>query len=232
MRAARLKGKHRPRQKEENKTMKEKNGSVKDLVKDEKGRLMQLREILVEEIDSAWMNLQSSFEQLRRQHYHRLGELFIQLRLTFQKDKKGDREFGAFCKKHWPKIKDTARKEYIAYRKGLGPVTSASREADLPPLRHVTAPNVSQTNRPGDQYRRIVDHEVKEPESFHVPSTKREQENELILDLAEKIINAGFRVLSVKLHPDKDGGSNEAQRRLNAAKKLLQDALAREELRR
>jgi hypothetical protein len=46
-----------------------------------------------------------------------------------------------------------------------------------------------------NQYRRIVDHEVEEPESFHVPSTKREQENELILDLAEKIINAGFRVL-------------------------------------
>ena len=202
------------------------------LVKDEKGQLMRMRDQLVEEIESAWASLQLSLDQLRRRHYHRLGELLIQLRMTFAEGKQGDREFGAFCEKHGPKIRKNARNEYMEYRRALGPVLATSREVDLPPLRHITQPHVSQVNRPSDQYRRIVDHEVDEPETFSVPRTKREQENELILDLAEKIINAGFKTLAVKLHPDRDGGSNEAMRRLNAAKKLLQDALLREELRR
>jgi hypothetical protein len=204
------------------------------LVKDEKGQLMRMRDQLVEEIESAWASLQLSLDQLRRRHYHRLGELFIQLRMTFDKGRKGDSEFVAFCSKHGPNIKTGARCEYMAYRKKLGPVASFPIENDLPPLRQITDPTAYEKdkNKASDQYRRIVDHEVDEPETFSVPRTKREQENELILDLAEKIINAGFKTLAVKLHPDRDGGSNEAMRRLNAAKKLLQDALLREELRR
>jgi hypothetical protein len=54
-----------------------------------------------------------------------------------------------------------------------------------------------------------------------------ENEAEMVHELASKIINTGFRILSVKMHPDKDGGSNHSMRRLNAAKKLLQDALIR-----
>jgi len=51
-----------------------------------------------------------------------------------------------------------------------------------------------------------------------------------VLDLAAKIVNAGFKVLAVKLHPDKQGGSHDAMRRLNAAKKLLTDGLTRSEI--
>jgi hypothetical protein len=70
-----------------------------------------------------------------------------------------------------------------------------------------------------------------EPAQFEVPRSAREIENELIAELAGKIISAGFRVLSVKMHPDKQGGSNEAQRRLNSAKALLQESLTRQTLR-
>jgi hypothetical protein len=204
------------------------------LAKDEKGNLTRLRDQLMEEIEEAYMGLQVSFEQLRRRHYHKVGELLIQLRMTFEKGGRGDREFTAYCEKHGPNIKKAARCEYMEYRRKLGPVTSSSREDDLPPLRKITSPHSHRrdTNRPADQYRRIVDDEVGEPDRFEIPRTKKEVESDLILDLAEKIINAGFKTLAVKLHPDKDGGSNEAMRRLNAAKKLLEDALFREELRR
>jgi len=207
---------------------------VKTLVKDEKGELMRVRDEIVSEIESAWAGLQTSMEQMRRRHYHRLGELFIQLRMTFEKGRIGDLHFQAFCNNHGPRIEKSSRQEYMLYRKKLGPVTSRSADRDLPPLRRVTAPrhHATDTNRPRDQYRRIVDDEVEKPESFSIPRTKREIENDLILDLAEKIISAGFRVLSVKMHPDKDGGSNEAQKRLSAAKRLLENALQRESLRR
>jgi hypothetical protein len=207
--------------------------TIDKLVKDEKQELARLREQLVDEIDTALAGLQISFEQMRRKWYHVLGEKFIQLRMTFEKGERGNTPFSAFCKKHWPKITPAARSEYITYRKRLGPVSTFAAAKELPPLRRVTEPHHyrADQDRPRDQYRRIVDDEVDKIDQFDVPQTKREVENELIAELAGKIINAGFRVLAVKMHPDKDGGSNEAQRRLNAAKKLLESALLRESLR-
>jgi|SRR5215475_389618 len=209
---------------------------TKTIIKNEKVELTQAREQLVEEIEGAWTNLQTSMEQLKRRHYHRLGELFIQLRMTFSKGEMGDRSFATFCRRQFPGIKDPQRKEYVAYRKQLGPVSAASVEASFPPLRQTTYPrqNAEKVHKERIQaeYGRIVDDEIDEPEVFEVPRSKRDEEAELIQDLAEKIISAGFRVLSLKLHPDKNGGSDDAQRRLNAARKLLQSALLRESLRR
>jgi hypothetical protein len=207
---------------------------TKTLTKDKQGELLRLREQIAIEIEGAWTAMQISMEQVRRRHYHALGELFIQLRMTFDKGRKGDDVFVAYCKKHWPQIGNPQRQEYMIYRKRLGPVTSPSADSDLPPLRRVTKPNQNkrkvQQERDRATYGRIVDEEV-EPEQFEIPRTKREVENELVMELAGKIINAGFRVLSVKLHPDKDGGSNDAMRRLNTAKQILEKALLHQSLR-
>jgi len=202
------------------------------LEQDKQGQLTRLRDEIMEDIETAWAGLQTSMEQLRRRHYYRLGELFIQLRTTFDKGKKGDTAFVAFCRSHGPKIENGARQEYITYRKLLGKVGSRSDGRDLPPLRKITDPagHRKDANRPREQYRRIVNDEVNDPEVFS-GRTRKEDLAQLVIDLAEKIINAGFRVLSVKMHPD-NGGSNEAQKRLGMAKKLLQDALLRESLRR
>jgi hypothetical protein len=205
---------------------------TKTLATDEIGKLKRLREHLAEEIGEAYAALYASMEQIRRRHYYRLGELFIRLRMTFNKGHNGDREFAAFCRKKFPAIKQPAQSEYMTYRKKLGGKVSSSIAAaihraipdHLPPLRRVTEPHVNDVNRPRDQYRRIVDDEVEEPTRFEV---KHENETAMVRELAEKIISAGFRVLSVKMHPDKDGGSNLGMRRLNQAKKLLQDALIR-----
>ena len=96
------------------------------------------------------------------------------------------------------------------------------------PLRHYGT-----GKSPRNTYQRIVNEEVggNNGEPFNAPPrSKREEENDIVLDLAAKIVNAGFKVLAVKLHPDKQGGSHDAMRRLNAAKKLLTDGLTRSEI--
>jgi hypothetical protein len=201
---------------------------MKTLAKNEQGELSRLREAIADEILTASAKLFSSMEQIRRHHYRRLGELFIQLRMTFDKGEKGDREFARHCQKRFPAIKDHSREEYIAYRKRLkGRQPSRDGHVHLPPLRKVTKPDSYKrdTNRPSDQYRRIVDNEVKEVTPFDRSRTPEKAENELVYELAETIVSTGFKVLAVKLHPDKDGGSNDAMRRLNKAKKLLEKAL-------
>jgi hypothetical protein len=194
---------------------------TKTLITDEKGKLQQLREHLVDEIGEANARLFSSMEQVRRHHYHRLGELFIQLRMTFSKSRDGDSEFQSFCQDKFPAIKRPTRDEYVAYRKRLGAVTAA-QIADLPPLRGGGLRNTSHIGTRRERYKNIIDEEIKEPTRFEV---ERENDAEMIQELAEKIINVGFRTLSVKMHPDKNGGTDVGMRRLNAAKKLLQDAL-------
>jgi hypothetical protein len=192
--------------------------------------LVKARNEIIAEIDDLWTQYQTGVEQLERKYRYKMGEQFVLLRRTFAKGHKGDVEFASFCREHWPNISVQQRQEWTAYRKRLGSSPDAS--GDLPP---VSPPRIRKrwrkSARTKSTYKRIVDEEMGEPEQFEVPRTEREVENELVAELAAKIINAGFRVLSVKMHPDKEGGSNEAQRRLNSARTLLQDALTRQALR-
>lgn len=195
--------------------------------------VVKARNELVAEIDDLWTQYQSGVEQVNRKYFHRMGEGFIQLRKTFGKNQTGEREFASFCREHWPNISVAQRLDWTAYRKRLGPASAPDRTGALPPMREPKArTRHKKRERAKSTYRRIVDEEIGEqPEQFEIPRSAREVENELISELAGKIISAGFRVLSARMHPDKAGGSNEAQRRLNAAKTLLQDALTRQTLR-
>lgn len=208
--------------------------NTEQLARDEAGTLARKRDKLAAEIDDAWTGLQRSWEQLRRKWYVEIGRKLIELRDTFPKGKIGTNEFGVFCQEHWPAIGANSRSEYITYAKKHGLLRSFATEDHLPPLRKVTSPRRYKKDRnrsrPGVEYRKIVDEEVKQPQQFEIPRSKTDIENELIEELAQKIISAGFRILSLKMHPDKDGGSNEAQRRLNAAKKMLEKGLQRQSL--
>jgi hypothetical protein len=50
------------------------------------------------------------------------------------------------------------------------------------------------------------------------------KERKLIHDLAEQLIDIGYKVLASQLHPDK-GGSPEAMARLNKVRQLLKEAI-------
>lgn len=51
------------------------------------------------------------------------------------------------------------------------------------------------------------------------------EEDSAIRDLCNRIIDIGYRVLSVELHPDKKGGSEMAMRHLNAARARMREAV-------
>jgi hypothetical protein len=191
---------------------------------------LKARNKLIATIDDLWSHYQAGIQQVNRRYYHRMGEAFMKLRKTFAKGHMGDVEFNAFCKEHWSQISVDQRQSWTTYRKRLGPLDSSRQ---LPTLRtEKEYQKQERRRRIRSSYKQIVDEEMGEtPEHFEIPRSEKDVENELVAELALKIISAGFRVLSVKMHPDREGGSNEAQRRLNSAKTLLQDALSQQALR-
>jgi len=187
------------------------------------------RATICDQIKEALAHMEASFEQVRRQWYATLGERFIQLRKTFESGRKGDYAFAAECRKQFPKISDISRREYTQYRRKLK--TSDVATSDLPPLQKSKRKKPAARRKPPapiyEKIRRVVAEEIPsaEQERFESHRQERETESDLVHALAEKIIAVGFRTLSVTMHPDKNGGSDDAQRRLNAARKLLLDAL-------
>jgi len=206
--------------------------SSKTLVKDEIGTLLRERDNLISKIDDTLARMQVSFEQWKRHYYFELGELFTRLRKMLPKGHKGDVDFSALCKKHWPKIKTRSRQDYMMYFRRLGSSRIAMR--DLPPLQKLADPPTYKRNQNLNterlSYKRILDEEYRDPAHFEIERSKKEIEHDLIIELAEKIVSTGYRTLSIKMHPDKKGGTNEAQRRLNAAKDMLDEALVRQPL--
>lgn len=65
-----------------------------------------------------------------------------------------------------------------------------------------------------------IDVDVEGLSSKEIPDT---EEQGLMRSLMKQIIDSGYRVLALKLHPDK-GGSDEAMRRLNNVRDLLSSA--------
>jgi hypothetical protein len=57
-------------------------------------------------------------------------------------------------------------------------------------------------------------------ETFEAETETQSQEQKLINKMAGEIVNAGYKLMATRLHPDK-GGSEDGMRRLNAAREQL-----------
>jgi hypothetical protein len=79
-----------------------------------------------------------------------------------------------------------------------------------------------QSNAKKAQFTKLLDLEGQE--RFWRRVREQRQERERVRDSALKIIEAGFKLLSMKMHPDK-GGSADAMRRLNEARSQLKGAI-------
>jgi hypothetical protein len=64
-----------------------------------------------------------------------------------------------------------------------------------------------------------------DPEALKRESERAREELSEIRNLAEQIVNAGYKVIASKLHPDVKGGSAHAMKLLNAARDRLRRAL-------
>jgi hypothetical protein len=92
-------------------------------------------------------------------------------------------------------------------------------------FRKKTEPKFRQTIRPPDWHepvKRIIDNAASD--RFFQRIREGKQEDKLVRDLELKIIDAGFKVLSIKLHPDK-GGSADAMRRPTEARTRLKECV-------
>jgi hypothetical protein len=197
-------------------------------------KLTRTRESIATEIEQTLLNFKGSIMELENKFRYKLGGQFRYLRSTFADDKKGSVAFHTYCEERF-EINRTQRRSYMEYHERSGgelPVCAQTDDEppnDLRPFTRLV--HGGRKPEPRKRYTQIVDKETVNRARFDVAIQKREKENQLVIELAQKIISVGYRSLSVKLHPD-SGGSNEAQKRLSAAKKMLQDGLLRESLRR
>ena len=209
---------------------------VETLVVDEAGNAVRKRDILIRNIDDTLAKMQVSFEKWRRHYFYALGEMFTRLRAMLPEGHNGDVDFGRLCAKHWPKVKKRSRQEYVVYykevSKKLGRPRAVPRE--LPPVSKTTNPKTYRRAQQAKEarltYKRILDEEYQDPAHFQIERSAKEVENDLVSELAGKIISTGYRTLSIKMHPDRKDGTNEAQRRLNAAREMLDQVLERSPL--
>ena len=70
----------------------------------------------------------------------------------------------------------------------------------------------------------LVDRAQNAARLFRERQLSSEKERAAERRLALRLIDIGYKVLSVELHPDKRGGSHEAMQRLNAVRARLRDA--------
>jgi len=64
----------------------------------------------------------------------------------------------------------------------------------------------------------------KQSQIFERDELSRKQESDALQKLAHRLIDIGYKVLSIELHPDK-GGSHEAMLRLNEVRTHLRSAV-------
>jgi hypothetical protein len=103
-----------------------------------------------------------------------------------------------------------------AHADGVEYETVSQAKGDLREGRHDP-----QWHRP---VKELVDRARKQAEMFAQRRLSEERERTAERRLALRLIDIGYKVLSVELHPDKRGGSHEAMQRLNAVRSRLREA--------
>lgn len=199
--------------------------------------LARPRTVIVMDIKHAFAEMRGAIGEVERKFKYRIGGLFIELRTTFEKGKSGTREFNDYCDDRDLPFKPHGRDEWMIYYNKLQRKISSAEDIPkrFPPLRSVTHKGhvepVYTERKIAQEYKDKINAAFKAQRRFEVEQQDCEKEDELIHQLATKIVDVGYRVLSVKLHPDK-GGSHDAMRRLGAAKELLKHALTHRIVRR
>jgi len=103
----------------------------------------------------------------------------------------------------------------------------ASTEGDFDSQREVERHTRARTRIPSglpENIRRILRGLTPDVEALGDSEISESRESKLMRKLAAQVVDAGFRVMSMKLHPD-HGGSNEAMRRLNQVRAALKNAV-------
>lgn len=118
---------------------------------------------------------------------------------------------------------------YMGYAEKLGELPDFIRHSVVTPT--IKPPSVRsvlghkyQVPEWRDEFKKLHEEAAARAPKFLKPRRDHEKEDKLVQALALRIIDAGFKVLSTTMHPDK-GGSVDGMRRLNAARAKLKHAI-------
>ena len=186
-----------------------------------------LREISAE-IKRVFKEGKAAAEEVWRPHEERIGLLLIEAKTHFP-DGKGFPD--------WFEAQDfgfsySTGKRWRQFATSLQDVPDFVRDKIFSPtekplrVSHIVDRHgyVNPSNVRAAEMARIHREATANAERFMAKRRDLAKEIALIKAIALKIIDAGYKVLATKMHPDK-GGSHDAQRRLNAARAKLKQAL-------
>lgn len=82
---------------------------------------------------------------------------------------------------------------------------------------------------PEDYLRWIIDHQQKTLNDYQAEIIRRQSLLDARLSWAERLVQAGYRSLALKYHPDR-GGDNESMQQVIAAQEKLKELIQRSNL--
>lgn len=163
-----------------------------------------------------------------KRNWQIIGELLVEARVHFEdkalKDGKTERQIASefwewFENQGFSFARRTAEDHISATAKYL---KIKPREREESRLKHILYPEKEERNAElEEKVRKSIDMSRRILEQGAI----KRNEEDAVRKLALQIVDVGFKTLSSKFHPDRKGGSHDAMRRLNEARRLLKSYL-------
>jgi len=178
--------------------------------------------VIPPEIKEEYKQGKTEATEVWRPHEERIGLLLIEARTHFPSG-----GFEDWFNRQGFEFGFRMGQKYRQYALELGALPDFVRRNVVSP--HFKPPHIAHVTQAGykppvPELKRIRDEAAARAAQILKGRAKRAKEQVVIKRLAVQIIEAGFKLLSTKLHPDK-GGSDEGMRRLIAARGQLKHAL-------
>lgn len=145
-------------------------------------------------------------------YYREAGEMLLEAKEQVQKG-----QWGNWLRDNFHLSSATAHRWMLV----------ASTEGDFESQREVERHTRARSRMPSglpENIRRILRGLMPDVDALGDSEISENRESKVLRKLASQVVDAGFRVMSMKLHPD-HGGSNEAMRRLNQVRAALKNAV-------
>jgi hypothetical protein len=162
-------------------------------------------------IEDQRKSLRKSFEEMTLEDRKEIGQLLIEAKSQIRHGL-----WGGWLKKNVNFTQGTAN-DYMR----LAEISSRTNfETKAEAFRATGRPDYKKP-----RWRAPVSELVERTKRLELEALSKRQEREAERKLALRLIEIGYKILSVELHPDKKGGSHDAMRRLNAVRVRLKAAV-------
>jgi Protein of unknown function (DUF3102) len=155
-------------------------------------------------------------DEAGREHYEEAGHLLIEA-----KDQVPYGRWGSWLTKHFDLTHRTANL-YMQWARHREEIRTGDSKVEYDSMRHMRGAREQQREDRGSvqqqAFRRVLRDVARD--TFVQERQTRDDEIKLHRDLAEELIDIGYRALATRLHPDR-GGSKDAMARLNRVRDEL-----------